>query len=349
MKRLNDYLPFILQSNNIARIEDDTVLIGDRREYPFKKSLYPCKSVEDVAKAIETMVTQGGGPVHAAMTALLFLCKNLEQTKSADPAEAIGRAKRRLQATRPTNTTMARVLDVMSEELSEALANSQSISQRAETFIQNYLDLEEQRAFAMAEIGASLIHDGDGVLTMCFAETAFILSVALAMEQGKRIRVYTPETRPYLQGARLTAPCLEEIGADVQLICDNMPAFLMSQGKIQIYMTAVDIAVRDGWIANKVGTYQNAITASYHGIPYFPFSGDPDLSRCGRDSIEIEERDPEEVKQLRGIPISSSTIQAYYPAFDIVPPHLIAGIITPRGLLSPYHLETVYSEGDTRI
>ena len=349
MRRLSDYLPFILKRENIARIEGDRILIGDRRVYPFKREFHRCDTVEEAAVAIEKMVTQGGGPVRVAMTAIRFLAGRIEAGKEPDDPALFHEAKKRLQNTRPTNTTMARVLDRMVDTVCTALSDGNDPRESAERFIDEHDTLYERRAFAMADTGSALIDDGDGVLTMCFAETSFILTVALALEQGKRIAVYTPETRPYLQGARLTAPCLEEIGADVTLITDNMPAFLMSQGKIQKYMTAVDIAVKGGWVANKIGTYQNAITAAYHGIPYFPFAIDPDLSREGRDSIVIEERDPEEIKKLRDLPITTETMKAYYPAFDIVPPHLIAGIITPRGLVSPYLLDHVFDDGESTV
>ena len=107
-------------------------------------------------------------------------------------------------------------------------------------------------------------------------------------------------------------------------------------------MTAVDIVTSDGWVANKIGTFQNAVTANYHGIPYFPLAIDPDMTRKGRESIIIEERDPEEVKMIRGVPTTRPDMKAYYPAFDIVPPHLISGIITPKGLISAYGLGNVY-------
>ncbi|ADK82972.1 translation initiation factor eIF-2B alpha/beta/delta subunit family protein [Sediminispirochaeta smaragdinae] len=349
MRHLSDYMPFILKKENIARIEGDEVLIGNRSLYPFEKSFFRCRETEDVAWAIEKMVTQGGGPVRAAMQAMLLLAKRMDEGRlPRDPAR-FAQAKERLEKTRPTNTTMARVLELMVSAIQESLGKGACCGERAGAFIATYESRYEERAFAMADIGSSLIDDGDGVLTMCFAETSFILTIALAMEQGKRIKVYTPETRPYLQGARLTAPCLEEIGADVTLITDNMPAYLMSQGKIQKYMTAVDIAVSDGWVANKIGTYQNAISAAFHGIPYFPFSGDPDMRKVGRDSIIIERRDPEEVKHLRGLATTTDTMKAYYPAFDIVPPHLIAGIITPKGLISPYLLKRVYGEGESAL
>ena len=345
MKQIDKYLPFVLQHENIARIEDDALLIGDRRAYPFKKEFYRCEDLEDAAEAIEKMVTQGGGPVHVAMTAIKLLSARAEAGRSAKDAALFEQAKRRLQSTRPTNTTMARALDVLVARVTAGIEAGEDIEQIADEFINAFKEEYQQKALRMAEVGASLISDGDGIMTMCFAETSFILSIALAMEQGKQIKVYSPETRPYFQGARLTAPCLQEIGADVTLITDSMVAYMMSQGRVQKYMTAVDIITRDGWAANKVGTFQNAIAANYHGIPYFPFAIDPDMSRAGRDSIVIEERNPEEVKRVKGELTTREDMQAYYPAFDIVPPHLIAGVITPKGLVSPYQLEQVFGVG----
>lgn len=342
-KKIDNYLPFILKSSNIARIEDNRVLIGDRRAYPLKKEFVTCHSVEDVAVAIETMVTQGGGPTRAAMVAMLLLARRSDSGEIKGDKELYINAKKRLQRTRPTNTTMARVLEIIVEDICNALDSGKNIGDVVQKFIDMHQREYEKNSLKMAEIGSGLIDDGDGVLTMCFAETSFILSIAFALEQGKKIKVYSPETRPYLQGARLTAPCLMEIGADVTLITDSMCAYIMSQGKVQKYMTAVDIVTKDGWAANKIGTFQNAVSANYHGIPYFPFAIDPDMTRRGREGIVIEERDPEEVKMIKGIPTTRADMKAYYPAFDIVPPHLIAGIITPKGLISPYGLESVFN------
>ena len=341
-RKIDSYLPFILKSINIARIENNTILIGDRRAYPFKKEFVACHSIEEVAVAIETMVTQGGGPMRAAMVGMLFLAGKADRGEIKPSADIFIKAKERLQITRPTNTTMARILEDLVDIICKEIEIGKSLESAVQDYIDNFQKEYEKSYFTMAEIGSGLIEDGDGVLTMCFAETSFILTIALALEQGKNIKVYSPETRPYLQGARLTAPCLMEIGADVTLITDSMCAHVMSQGKIQKYMTAVDIVTSDGWVANKIGTFQNAVTANYHGIPYFPLAIDPDMTRKGRESIIIEERDPEEVKMIRGVPTTRPDMKAYYPAFDIVPPHLISGIITPKGLISAYGLGNVY-------
>ena len=123
-------------------------------------------------------------------------------------------------------------------------------------------DEHYQQYATAAEYGASLIDDGDGILTMCFAETSFLLALALARHAGKKIHVFTPETRPYLQGARLTAPSVHELGIPVQIIGDNMPAYVLSQGKVQKYFTAADLVTLDGHVVNKVGTFQNAISGA---------------------------------------------------------------------------------------
>ncbi len=347
MKSLDDYLPFVLTHQNIARIENDEILVGDRRSYPFKREFYHCSNVEEAAVAIEEMVTQGGGPVHVAMEAIRLLASRAEAGREKKETELFEKAKSRLGRTRPTNTTMARTLEVLVEKVRRGIDEGRNIETITAEFIDSFKENYRKNAFAMGEIGASLIEDGDGVMTMCFAETSFILSIALAMEQGKRIKVFSPETRPYFQGARLTAPSLMEIGADVTLITDSAVAYMMSEGKVDKYMSAVDIVTRDGWAANKIGSFQGAVAANYHGIPYFPFAVDPDMSRRGRESIVIEERDPEEVKHARGEPTTRSDMKAYYPAFDIIPPHLIAGIITPEGLVSPYRLAQVFDPEGT--
>ncbi|MEM7116257.1 MAG: hypothetical protein AAF614_27720 [Chloroflexota bacterium] len=205
-------------------------------------------------------------------------------------------------------------------------------------WLQSYRETIYADYAARGRHGADLINDGDGILTMCFAEAAFILTLAFAKQDGKQIHVYVPETRPYLQGAKLTAPSIHELGIPVTLIGDNMGAALMAQGKIQKYFTAADLITLDGHVVNKVGTFQHAIAASYHRIPYFAFAWGFDLQRPNRASIEIEERDANEIKQFRGQPTTHPDIDAYYPAFDITPPHLVAGVITRLGVLSPYDL-----------
>jgi len=335
---VNNMLPFLLRRENVARYEDGAVVIGDRRKYPFTKEYFVCKDVETVAKAIEDMVTQGGGPSHASAYAMVMAARQCADKSASGQLETLDAARKRLVATRPTNTAMARRLEMIMGFVQTCLDDGKNVEESLLAMIEAYRDDIYRNYAIMGELGASLIDDGDGVLTMCFAETAFILSLAMAKRDGKNIHAFTPETRPYLQGARLTAPCIHEIGVPVQIIGDNMPTYVISQGKVQKYFTAADLVTLDGHVCNKIGTFQNAIAAHAHGVPYFVFAW-PDKKKPDRASIEIEERDPAEMKACRGTPTTDQAIDAYYPAFDITPPHYVSGVITIKGIHSAYDLK----------
>jgi methylthioribose-1-phosphate isomerase len=343
-ENVNDLLPFLLKRENIARYEGGQVLIGDRRKYPFEKVFFPCPDVETVARAIEQMVTQGAGPSVAALYAMVLAAREAENKRAEDRLEHLRKAKERLARTRPTNTAIVLRLNAALEVLEKAHENGQPLEATILEWVERLRDKIYEGYAATARNGASLINDGDGVLTMCFAETWFILSLSMAAADGKNIHVFVPETRPYLQGARLAAPCVHELGIPVQIITDNMPAHVMSQGKIQKYMTAADLVTMDGHVINKIGSFQNAVAANYHGIPYFVFCWGLDPSKPDRASVVIEERDPEEIRSCRDMPTTIPDIDAYYPAFDITPPHLVAGIVVNSGVFSPYDLENQYEK-----
>ncbi|MCB2090682.1 MAG: hypothetical protein KDF58_04475 [Alphaproteobacteria bacterium] len=324
-------LPFVVNPENIARFENGKVRIGDRRQYPFKKDYVTCESVDEVAQAIKDMVTQGSGPWMAAVNAMRIVAN--------DGPAALKAARDTLVATRPTNTAMSLRLDEVLEaaDLAEAQGTSvdDAIKNRIEAIKNTIYDNYALRARAMAD----LIEDGDGILTMCFGEAGFLLSLALAARDGKKLTCYAPETRPYLQGAKLTAPSIHELGIDVNLITDNMPAHIMSEGNIQKYITAADLITVDGHVCNKIGTYQNAISAHAHDIPYFAFAWGRDDNKKTASDIVIEERDPAEIRQALGQPTTIDVIGARYPTFDITPPKYVAGVVTVLGVLSPYTLK----------
>jgi methylthioribose-1-phosphate isomerase len=343
-KNINDLLPFILKRENIARFEDGEVVICDRRKYPFEKTFYRCPDVETAARAIEEMVTQGAGPSITAAYAMVLAAREAERKGAEERLEYLRKAKERLARTRPTNTAIVMRLNAILDVLDNAIKEEQPLADTLLTWIEKFRDRMYQGYYATGRHGANLIEDGDGILTMCFAEAWFILSVSIAAEDGKNIRVFVPETRPYLQGARLAAPCVHELGIPVQIITDNMPAHVMSQGKIQKYMTAADLITMDGHVINKVGSFQNAVTANYHGIPYFAFCWGLDPSKPDRASVVIEERDPGEIRSCRGQATTIPEIDAYYPSFDITPPHLVSGIVASTGVYSPYDLKNNYEK-----
>ncbi len=340
---IDHLLPFLLRRNNVARYEDGVVFIGDRRKYPFEKVFVRCPDVECVAHAIEIMVTQGGGPSLAALYAMVMAARQVDGKAKAEARDYLQKARLRLVNTRPTNTALSLRLAKAMDVVDEAIANGDSIEETLLNWIEKSRDKMYEHYAIKGRLGADLIADGDGILTMCFAETAFLLCLAMAKQDGKDIRVFTPETRPYLQGARLTAPSVHELGIPVQVIGDNMPAHILSQGKVQKYFTAADLVTLDGHVVNKIGTFQNAIAAHYHGVPYFVFAWGPDREKPDRASIVIEERDPAEMRSCRGTPTTAPEIDAYYPAFDITPPHLVAGVITEHGILSAYDLKRYFA------
>ncbi len=198
--------------------------------------------------------------------------------------------------------------------------------------------------------GAALLADGQGVLTHCnagglaTADYGTALAVFFsAHEVGKRLHVYADETRPLLQGARLTAWELQQRGIDVTLICDSMAAQVMREGRVQTVVTGADRIAANGDAANKIGTYGVALLAAAHDIPFYvaaPISTF-DLSLADGDSIPIEQRDPAEVTRGFGRQTAPDGIDVYNPAFDVTPARLIKGIICERGVIEPVTRERI--------
>ncbi len=341
---INAMLPFVLRRENVARIEDGRVLIGDRRQYPFEKSFVSCDSVEQVAQAIKSMVTQGGGSWQAAACALILLAQQTEIETVEKQRKGLQQAAALLKGTRSTSIHLHRLVEQSLAAAEKALDEGENAAQAISSWLGEKRDALLVVAAKMARLGADLIEDGDGILTMCFAETAFILSLIYAKQDGKQLTVYVPETRPYLQGARLTAPSIAESDIPVKLITDNMPAYVVSEGRVQKYFTAADLVTLDGHVVNKIGSFQNALSCHFYGVPYFVYSTAPDRQHPDRASIRMEIRDPADILQARGVPTTIDTLDAYYPAFDITPPHLVAGVITRYGILSPYDLARYFTE-----
>ncbi len=325
-------LPWLLQKENIARIEGDCLLIGDRRLYPFERTFVSCQNVEEIASALKAMVTQGGGPLQVALTTLRLIANS--------PLEEIKRGVALLSNSRPTNTTMRRTLDSIVEKIVKhpQEGRGEYLNELIDKIEAAY-DLDYQR---MGTFGSSLLKDGDVILTTCFAEHSFTLSLMKAKEEGKRIKVMVPETRPYLQGSRLTAPSLDEVGIEVEVITDAMGAQFMEQGEITHYMTACDVVAMDGTAANKVGSLANAIAAAYYQIPYTIFALSPDTTLASGEEIVLEERDGSEILQVRGVATTLSTLKGRYPSFDKIDPKLITNIVTPKGIFPPSEVGEVY-------
>ena len=205
-------------------------------------------------------------------------------------------------------------------------------------------DEDRQMCHAIGRFGAELIPDGAGVLTHCnagglaTAEYGTALSVFFtAQDQGKHLQVFVDETRPLLQGSRLTAWELAQRGIDATLICDSMAAQVMREGRVQAVVTGADRIAANGDAANKIGTYSVAVLAKAHGIPFYVAapSSTFDLSIDSGEAIPIEERDSEEITHGFGKQTAPEGIDVYNPAFDVTPAELIRAIITERGVIEP--------------
>jgi methylthioribose-1-phosphate isomerase len=344
LEMINGLLPFLLRTENIARFEDGAVYIGDRRKYPFEKEFVRCDSVEQVTAAIKGMVTQGGGLWQAAACGLIMQARQAEREPAAKQKDILKQATEQIKGTRPTSIHLHRLVELALKAGKDALDAGENAEQAISDWLEEKRDAMLVVAAKMGRLGADLIDDGDGILTMCFAESAFILGLIFAKQDGKQNTVYVPETRPYLQGARLTAPSIAESGIAVKLITDNMPGYVVSEGKVQKYFTAADLVTLDGHVVNMVGTFQNALACHFYGVPFFVYAVAPDRQYPDRSSVKIEIRDQAEIKLVDEIPSTLDNLDAYYPAFDITPPNLVAGLITRYGILSPYDLIRYFEE-----
>lgn len=211
---------------------------------------------------------------------------------------------------------------------------------------------EEDRAMcqAIGEHALSVMPDEGGVLTHCNAGALATGGIGtatagmyLAHQRGRRVRIFADETRPLLQGARLTAWELGQAGVDVTLICDDMAGRVMREGKVKAVITGADRIAANGDAANKIGTYSLAVLARHHGIPFYVAapSSTFDLSLATGDEIPIEQRDPDEITQGFGRRTAPEQVQTYNPAFDVTPAELITALVTERGLVSPVTPENV--------
>jgi methylthioribose-1-phosphate isomerase len=190
------------------------------------------------------------------------------------------------------------------------------------------------------KIGANvvdLLPDRVTILTQCFAEWLIGFTLLVCQERGKEVSLICPETRPYLQGARLTASVAQDMGVPVTVVTDNMPGYLLSQGIPDAFICAADVVTLDGHVVNKIGTYQIALAAHANRVPFYVTST-PSPDNPTIDTVEIEERDPKEVLQAMGVRTAKEGVKGYYPAFDITPPELVSAVVTAKGVFSPYDL-----------
>jgi len=339
MERQDKGLAWMLQYENIAWFEDGMVKILDRRIYPIEVIKVECKTHQEVAEAIRDMVTQSAGPYTAAAMGMALAAYECRGRSESEQIAYLEDAAYTISHARPTTTwRMERITARCIDAAKEALAEGRS--DVSEVIKQCSIDMNDERYAGIGKVGrylAGLFPEHGAVMTQCFAETIVGQMLKEARLQRKDIRLFCPETRPYFQGSRLTASVGHDMGFDVTVITDNMPAFVMKKEGIDLFTSAADVICCDGHVINKVGTYQIAIAAKYHGIPYY-VSGTPDQGHPTVDTVKIEMRDPDFVLQAMGTPTANREVKGYYPAFDITPPELVTGVVTDQGVLSPDRL-----------
>ena len=325
---------------------DDAVVLLDQRRLPGEEVYLTCRTVEAVAEAIETLAIRGAPAigVAGAMGVALAAVSSRAATPAA-LAQEVAAAAERLAATRPTAVNLFWAIARMRRSLADGAGLSIAEIKgrlRDEAIAILREDIVANRA--LGKNGAALIAEGDTVLTHCNAGalatggygTALGVLYA-AWETGKRFSVIADETRPVLQGARLTAWELQKIGIPTTLICDNMAGSLMAQGLIDKVIVGADRIAGNGDVANKIGTYSVAVLARYHGIPLYVAAPQStiDPQTASGASIPIEERAPHEVSHLQGICMAPDGISIKNPAFDVTPATLVSAIITEEAVFYP--------------
>jgi methylthioribose-1-phosphate isomerase len=334
--------------------EADAVVMIDQRKLPGAEIYVHCKTAAEVARAIRNMVIRGAPAigVAAAMGIALGMRKSTTSGTQKFAAEFY-KVCELMAATRPTAVNLFWAIDRMKRTFAAAAKAGESVDQ-----IKDRLDREAQAIHdedvascrAMGAFGAAIVPDDARILTHCNAGALATAGYGTALgvirgavEAGKRVTVFADETRPFLQGARLTAWELVRDGIQTTVIADNMAGSLMRQGKVDLVVVGADRIAANGDTANKIGTYSVAVLAREHGIPFYvaaPLST-IDLGTPDGAHIPIEERNAREVTHAGGSQVVPDGALVWNPAFDVTPHPLIAGIITERGIFRPPFIESL--------
>ncbi len=329
------------------------VVVLDQRALPSEERYVTLETLEEVAGAIEQMVIRGAPAIAcAAALGVALVASRSRATRVSELVDEVEVALERLARTRPTAVNLFWALDRMRDRM-RALHDCGEVEQlragliaEAERLLE--ADLETNRAIGAN--GLSLVPDGARVLTHCNAGALATSGygtalgvVRAAAESGRTISVVAGETRPFLQGSRLTAWELARDGIPVSVITDGMAGHLMSQGEVDLVIVGADRIAANGDVANKIGTYALAVLAREHGLPFHvaaPLST-VDLATPDGASIPIEQRSSREVEELAGVRLVPDGVTARHPAFDVTPARLVTGIITEAGIARPPYAETL--------
>lgn len=321
----------------------DSLILVDQRKLPHVVENVVCRTFEEVAQAIKEMVVRGAPAIGAAAAFGYVLgAKQFSQLKGEELLEAMRKVHDTIASTRPTAVNLFWALRRMHEKFLSCQNGDFMNALEEEALKIAQEDIQTNRA--IGRHGQTLLKDGDTVLTHCNAGALATVDygtalgvIRAAVENGKRLRVYVDETRPYLQGARLTAWEMVQLGVETILICDNMAGWVMKQGKINAVIVGADRIAANGDVANKIGTYTLAVLAKRHNVPFYVAAPTStiDLSIEDGSQIPIEERSHREVTHVGDVRIAAEGVKVYNPAFDVTEHELVSAIITEKGIVRP--------------
>jgi len=344
---------------------EDAIVMVDQRKLPTKEVYVRCRTAAEVARAIKTMVIRGAPAIGvAAAMGLALGAKRSKATGSRALATEFYRNCDLMADTRPTAVNLFWAIDRMKAVFGAAVlagGSADELRRRLETEARLIHDEDVANCRALGAHGAAIVPEGATVLTHCNAGALATAGYGTALgviraaaEQGKRVNVFADETRPFLQGARLTAWELVRDGIPTTVITDSMAASMMHEALVDLVVVGADRIAANGDVANKIGTYGVAILAKEHSLPFYvaaPLST-IDLSLADGSRIPIEERDAREVTHAGSVRVTPEGAAIRNPAFDVTPHRYVSGIITERGICRPPFVEslrlTVESAGGSR-
>lgn len=330
------------------------VSLIDQRQLPRKEEYVLCRSAEEVAEAIRTMVVRGAPAI--GVTAAMGIALGIQKAPARTPEDLkveVARICAMLAATRPTAVNLFWAIGRMRNLFDKLLAGGadlETIRERMQHEAQSILEEDVAACHALGDYGAELLPAGKTVMTICNAGALATAGygtalgvVRSAVRAGKNVDVVALETRPFLQGARLTAWELQRDGIPTTLITDNMAGYFLHSGRVGAVVVGADRIAANGDTANKIGTYSVAVLARENAVPFYvaaPLST-VDLAIPTGDAIPIEQRAESEVTHIQGVPIAPEGIHVINPAFDVTPHRYIAAIVTECGIARPPFSESL--------
>lgn len=332
--------------------EDNTVVMIDQKALPQEERYLTCRHYEEVVAAIKDLTIRGAPAIGvAAAMGIALGMLTVSSSSHENLKSAFHEICAQFSRSRPTARNLFWAIERMKKRFEEVLSSCPA--RISETLVEEAIRICEEDIAVnkrMGMYGRSFILDGDNILTHCNAGALATAGYGTALgviraarEEGKKIHVYVDETRPVLQGARLTAWEMMKENIPATLITDNMAGFLMKQGKINKIIVGADRIAANGDAANKIGTYSLAVLAKEHSIPFYIAAprSTIDMSLQRGDEIPIEERNAEEVTTIRGVEVAPERMAVYNPAFDVTPHHYITAIITEAGVAVPPYEESL--------